>query len=104
MSPSRIGSRLAPLFVVVVGLLALAAPAAFAAEGERVLDPRLSLIGGCSGEPEELDPVEDPGCPTTPPAGGHPPGKFADPRAIATDDHGDIFISSNGKNVDGTEG
>jgi hypothetical protein len=85
-------------------LAALAAPAAMAAEGERVLDPRLSLIGGCSGKVEELDPVEDPGCPTTPPAGAHPPAKFANPRAVTTDSHGDIYVVSKGKDEQGTEG
>ncbi len=107
MSTSRNGSRLVPqlgMVVVLLALAAFAAPAAMAAEGERVLDPRLSLIGGCSGEPEELDRVEDPGCPTTPPAGGHPPAKFADPRAVTADEHGDIYVSVSGKKEDGTEG
>lgn len=108
MSTSRIGSRMAPQLGIVVILLALAAafaaPAALAAEGERVLDPRLSLIGGCSGEAEELDPVEDPGCPTTPPLGEHPPAAFADPRGVATDEYGDIYVASRGKKADGTEG
>jgi hypothetical protein len=107
MRTFQIGSRLVPQLVAVVILLAFAAfvaPAAMAAGAERVLDPRLSLIGGCSGEAEVLDPVEDPGCPTTPPPSGHPLAKFANPRAITTDDHGDIFVASKGKKEDGTEG
>jgi hypothetical protein len=107
MSTSRIGSPFAPQLVVialVAAIAAFAAPAAMAAEGERVLDPRLSLIGGCSGEAEDLDPVEDPGCPATPPAGDHPPAKFADPRAVTTDVHGNIYVAVRGKTTAGTEG
>lgn len=107
MNTSWGGSRMAPQLAIVAILLALAAvvaPPAMAAEGERVLDPRLSLIGGCSGEVEELDEVEDPGCPTTPPLGSHPSAKFADPRAVAIDDHGDIYVAVNGKKEDGSEG
>ncbi|HET9152706.1 MAG TPA: hypothetical protein VFN85_01160, partial [Solirubrobacterales bacterium] len=68
-----------------------------------MLDPRLSLIGGC--HEETLDPVEDPGCPTTPPAAEHPPaGFFSNPSAVATNVNGDIFVASKGKNSDGSEG
>jgi hypothetical protein len=98
---------LAPQLVILAILMALAAvaaPAATAAEGERVLDPRLSLIGGCSGEAEELDPVEDPGCPNTPPLGDHPSAKFADPRAIVTDEYGNMYVSVSGKKEFGSEG
>jgi hypothetical protein len=104
MSRVRIYSNLALPFAFALILAAFAAPAAMAAEGERVLDPRLSLIGGCSGEEEKLDPIEDPGCPTTPPIGAHPPGKFANPRAVTTDSHGDIYVVSKGSNEEGTEG
>ncbi|HWC48780.1 MAG TPA: hypothetical protein VG448_07860 [Solirubrobacterales bacterium] len=90
--------------MTLLALAAFAAPAAMAAEAERVLDPRLSLIGGCSGEVEVLDEVEDPGCPTTPPPSSHPSAKFANPRAVTTDDHGDIYVSVGGKKEDGTEG
>ena len=109
MSMLRIGRRVAvPQLVAAAILLALAglaAPAAMAAEGERVLDPRLSLIGGCleAGVREELDPVEDPGCPETPPPGDHPPATFAWPNAVKTDFHGDIYVASRGKNEQGTE-
>jgi hypothetical protein len=103
MSTLRIGSRFFAAVVVLLVLAGLSATAALAAGGERVLDPRLSLIGGC--EEETLDPVEDPGCPTTPPAGDHPPaGFFAKPNAVATDPHGDIFVASKGKKEDGSEG
>jgi hypothetical protein len=101
MSTLGIGSRFAVAAVVVLALVGIAPTAVMAAEGERVLDPRLSLIGGC--EKETLDPVEDPGCPTTPPAGDHPPaGVFAKPSAVATDVSGNIFVASKGKNE--TEG
>jgi hypothetical protein len=103
MSMLRTGSRFAAVAVVLLTLIGLAASPALAAEGERVLDPRLSLVGGC--EAETLDPVEDPGCPTTPPASAHPPaGFFAKPNAVATDFYGDIFVASKGKKADGTEG
>jgi hypothetical protein len=95
-----------PPLAVVAALVALAgftAPAAIAAEGERVLDPQLSLIGGC--KEEALDPVEDPGCPNTPPTGPHPPsGAFTNPKAVATDDYGNIYVSSYGTGESGSKG
>jgi hypothetical protein len=84
-------------------LLALAAAAAPGAQAERVLDPNLSLIGRCA-EPEALDPVEDPGCPTTPPQGAHPPAPFAVPNGVATDFYGDIYVSNFGKSTNGRQG
>jgi hypothetical protein len=82
----------------------LVAPSAQAAE--RVLDANLSLIGGCSGKVEALDPVEDPGCPTnTPPASTHPPsGIFAGPRAVTTDFYGNVYVSNFGKLANGSQG
>jgi hypothetical protein len=104
MRTLRIGSRFLVAAGVLIVLAGFVASAALAAEGERALDPRLSLIGGCE-EPEALDPVEDPGCPTTPPTGPHPPaGFFAKPSAVGTDFHGDIYVASRGKKADGTEG
>jgi hypothetical protein len=104
MSTLRIGSRILATAAVLVALAGYVASSALAAEGERALDPRLSLIGGCE-EPEALDPIEDPGCPTTPPAGNHPPaGFFSKPVAVATDFHGDIYVASQGKKADGTAG
>lgn len=103
MSMLRVGSRFVVAAAVLLTLLGFAASPALAADGERVLDPRLSLVGGC--EEETLDPVEDPGCPTTPPPSAHPPaGFFAKPNAVATDFYGDIFVASKGKKADGTEG
>jgi hypothetical protein len=86
------------LATVAGGLLfALAASAAGAAEGERVLEPRLSLIGGC--KEEAVDTIEDPGCPNE-----IPPSTFTDPRATTTDDYGNIYVSSFGKAANGSEG
>jgi hypothetical protein len=102
MSTFRIGSRLLAAAAVLLSLVGLIASAAMAAEGERVLDPRLSLIGGCLKE--ELDPVEDPGCPATPPLGEHPPALFAFPRAVTTDFHGNLYVANWGKKEDGSEG
>lgn len=89
---------------VAMAFMAVSAPAAFAAEGERVFDPELSLIGGCNAE--SLDPVEDPECPNNPPATtNHPPrGTFADPRAVATDSYGNIYVASFGSAFNGSEG
>jgi len=103
MNRDRSGSRLALALLSAMLLMAIASPEANAADGERVFDPQLSLIGGCKAE--VLDPVEDPGCPTTPPPSAHPPsGFFADPRAVATDIYGDIFVASFGKKDTGIEG
>jgi hypothetical protein len=98
MSTLRIGNRFLATAALVLVLVACTGPAAEAAEGERVLDPVLSLVGSCKAE--ALDPVEDPGCP----GGTHPPAPFAFPHGIATDLHGDIFVSSEGKKMDGSEG
>jgi hypothetical protein len=87
MGPLRIGSCVLATAAVLLGIAALGTPFVMAAEGERVLDPVLSLIGGCKAE--TLDPVQDPGCPE-----GTHPGVFTFPHGIATDSHGDIFVSS----------
>jgi hypothetical protein len=72
---------------------------------ERVLDPVLSLVGGCSGKVEALDPVEDPGCPNNPPeTTDHPPALFAVPRAVTTDFYGNIYVSNFGKLANGSQG
>src|SRR6476646_241655 len=83
--------------VAGVLLLGLVASVAGAAEGERVLEPRLSLIGGCIAE--TLDPEEDPGCPDK-----KPPSTFSRPQATITDDYGNIYVSSYGKAENGSEG
>jgi hypothetical protein len=98
----RIGSRLGAVAAILLSVAGLIAPAAMAAEGERVLDPQLSLIGGC--KEETLDPVEDPGCPDTPPAGDHPSALFAFPRSVAVDPAGDIYVANFGKKENGSEG
>ncbi len=92
------------LAVSALALAGLTAPVAMGAEAERELDPVLSLIGGCSEKVETLDPIEDPGCPTTLPAGPHPPEKFAAPKAVTTDRYGDIYVSNFGKSETGNQG
>ncbi|HEU4706878.1 MAG TPA: hypothetical protein VFS64_06815, partial [Solirubrobacterales bacterium] len=91
--------------MVVSALVALPSPVARAAEGERQLDPVLSLTGGCTTEAPDL--VPDPGlCPMPPgvPGVDHPSEPFAKPMAVATDFYGDIYVSSFGKAADGSEG
>ncbi|MFL5874148.1 MAG: hypothetical protein ACJ75T_11855 [Solirubrobacterales bacterium] len=80
-------------------ILGFTAPAAVAAEGERVLDPTLSLTGGCGVT--AVDPIPDPGlCPLEKEGGpgvpgvDHPPSTFSYPRAVATDEFGNIYVSS----------
>jgi hypothetical protein len=97
VSTLRIGSRFFALATILMVFVGIAAAPASAAEGERVLDLELSLIGGC--QQEELDPVEDPGCPSK-----HPPALFAFPRAVTTDIYGNIYVANRGKKIDGSEG
>jgi hypothetical protein len=87
---------------LVVALSLLAAPAA-SAESKHQLDALLSLVGGCE-KPEALDPVEDPGCPTTPPASAHPAALFAAPESVTTDFYGNMYVSSFGRLTNGTQG
>jgi hypothetical protein len=108
----RLGGRLAPQLAIAAALLAIfafAAPAAFAAEGERLLEPQLSLTGGCGTT--AVDPVPDPGpCPLESEGGpgvpglDHPPATFADPRAVTPDLYGNIYVSSFGSAQDGSKG
>jgi hypothetical protein len=97
-----IGARFIALAATLAALAAIVAPSTALAEN-RELDPLLSLIGGCD-EPEALDPVEDPGCPTTPPASSHPPARFAVPQAVTTDFYGNIYVSNFGKLANGSQG
>jgi hypothetical protein len=98
---SKMGFGRSLLLATAAGalLFGLIASAAGAAEGERVLEPRLSLIGDC--KEEAVDTIEDPGCP----GGVHPPaGTFSRPQATITDDYGNIYVSSYGKAENGSEG
>jgi hypothetical protein len=108
MSRIGAGASLAVRLIAAMALVALAgvaAPSALAAEGERVLDPVLSLTGDCSTS--SLDEVPDPWCPI-PPGGvkgvDYPTAAFADPRAVATDFHGNIYVASWGNSEDGSAG
>jgi hypothetical protein len=104
MSSIRIGKTLGGhwrLALLLLVLAAFAAPSAMAAEGDRVLDPELSLTGGCNVD--ALDEVRDPGCPYPAPPSG-PSGSFAHPRAVITDSYGNIYVSSFGSNSSGSQG
>jgi hypothetical protein len=76
-----------------------ATPAA-AAEFPYILDPELSLTGDCSTS--ERDPVKDPDCqPTYPAPPEGPAGRFNQPRSIAVDAHGNVYVASYGdKRID----
>lgn len=111
-SSIRFGRRLAPQLTIAAVLLSVfgfAAPAAIAAEGERLLEPRLSLTGGCGTT--AVDPIPDPGlCPLESEGGpgvpgvDHPPATFSDTRAVATDFYGNIYVSSFGGSSNGSKG
>jgi len=93
--------RVLMLAAVLLALAGINSFSAKAAEPERQLDALRSLIGGCAGKAEPLDPVEDPGCP----GGTHPPsGAFAVPEAVATDFYGNVYVSNFGKLTDGSQG
>jgi hypothetical protein len=79
-----------------------AAPAALAAEAH-AFDPVLSLTGSCSVSP--LDEVPDPGpCPGVTGV-DHPATPINNPRAVATDFYGNIYVSSSGSEASlGKEG
>ncbi|HEX6205726.1 MAG TPA: hypothetical protein VFZ29_07960 [Solirubrobacterales bacterium] len=94
---------------MLLSIFGFAAPAAIAAEGERLLEPRLSLTGGCGTT--AVDPIPDPGpCPLESEGGpgvpgvDHPPATFSDTRAVATDLYGNIYVSSFGSSSDGSKG
>lgn len=89
---------------IMLCALALLCGSALAAEGERLLEPRLSLIGGCGVDETSPDKVEDPGCPATPPPGTHPPATFSNPRAVTTDDYGNVYVASFGSALNGSKG
>lgn len=87
---------------VLVGLIVcivIGAGAPSAVANGYLLDPSLSLAGGCE-KTTKLDPVEDPGCP----GGMHPPKAFESPRSVATDFYGDIYVSSYGTDAENGKG
>src|SRR6478735_369483 len=93
------------LVALSVGL-ALAIPASAAsAEGAHEFNARLSLTGSCSVFP--TDEVPDPGvCPMPPgvPGVDHPLSPFSNPRRLATDSYGDMFVDSFGTKENGELG
>jgi hypothetical protein len=90
---------LLPLCVLLVSVLALANPASSGAAQETpVFDASLSLTGSCA-EDATLDPVPDPGlCPMPPGVPGidHPTEQFNNPKDVATDRYGNIYVATHG--------
>ena len=83
---------------ICVGALLFAMPSSSQAAETHAFDPVLSLTGDCSSSPlTPLDEVPDPGpCPGT--AGvDHPKAPFSNPRAVATDSYGDIYVGVGSK-------
>jgi hypothetical protein len=92
--PTRYRMRLLLRVTATLALLGLggtSSASALAIE-PHAFDPVLSLTGDCSVE--ALDPIPDPGpCPGV--AGvDHPLNPFSNPRAVTTDEYGNIYVSS----------
>jgi hypothetical protein len=96
MSFSWRSSRLFMLGACAGALLLVALPSTSMAAETHAFDPVLSLTGTCDEKAlNELDPVPDPGlCPgVLGPGGDHPVFPFSNPRAVATDSYGDIYVA-----------
>jgi hypothetical protein len=93
----------ATIFVASLAIAGSTAPAATAAGQLHAFDPVLSLTGSC--EVSQLDEVPDPGpCPGVSGV-DHPTSPFNNPRGVATDFYGDIYVASSGpENVQGQQG
>lgn len=84
------GMAMACFAMVVTGPgVASAAPEDF------ILNPALSLTGGCTTSSVDL--IPDPPV-TECEAGDHPPASFSSPRAVVTDAYGNIYVASYGTN------
>lgn len=90
--------RGACVFVVACVLAGAGTSSAAAAGFPFELDPVLSLRGDCGTS--VTDPIADPSCPYTPPPAG-PIGRFIDPRAIAVDQWGNVYVASYGNGPEG---
>src|SRR4051812_28226515 len=86
------------LLAAWIGALTVQAAGTDAIAAEtHAFNPALSLTGGCGTS--QLDEIRDPGlCPIPPGVAGvdHPSAAFNDPGGIATDAHGNIYVSSTG--------
>jgi hypothetical protein len=85
----RLSGRVGLAAVLAFAALTLCSTSASAVTvgGEHVLDPTLSLTGGTAVS--KIDPVPDPG-------ETHPAEPFQYPSALATDTHGDLYVSNMG--------
>jgi hypothetical protein len=85
--------------IVIICLGLAAVPAAGAKEFPYTLDPELSLTGDCFTS--SIDSVADPDCPYPLPPGG-PSARFSNPKSVAVDAYGDLYVASWG--TDGKDG
>jgi hypothetical protein len=85
-------AALAALACTFALAMAMLAPAPAQAAEEHLFDPVLSLEGDCKGE----DGARDPGCIGEPPEypAGSAPKAFSQPCGLATDPHGDAYLST----------
>ena len=94
--PARQILHLGLLAFLLAAVAGWSSASAFAEEPPYELDPTLSLTGNCSVS--AFDPVPDPSCvgepPAYPPAPNRPSKRFTEPRAIAIDTFGDVYVTS----------
>jgi hypothetical protein len=92
VAPAKGGRRMGKGFSlsavpVAAVILSLAFFASVASASTYQYDPVMTLAGTCSTSPS--DPVPDPGCPDR-----HPPKGFDEPRSVAIDRYGNMYIAS----------
>lgn len=99
---SRAARYVAGVAAVCAAVIGSGPGVATAAPEDFILNPVLSLTGGCTTS--LIDPIPDPPV-TECEAGDHPPASFSSPRAVVTDAEGNIYVASYGSTAkEGKEG